>query len=353
MPNYILDDHDRIPIARRPLRVEVAAEGVAGAVALVARRGQAEDRSVLHPRPGVMILPRIDERTVVRVEPSGVQGVFPDGTVVTIRLITDEMRDTEPDVVTVQSMDVSGLAYRDLAAVDVDADRLVVSALNAVVDVVLGELAAAARSAARAVLGVDRVTDADAVHLVVGVDVSTSMAAAIAEGSVAAMIDVVAGLSHVVGFGRRLSVCLLGDRPTWLPDVPVTELAASTAQAITATGLGCGFHAAPPELRGAPRESTVMYVVTDGMPADVEELRRIGRPRRSGELGDVRHVVTIGHEGARLPGDPPATRFVPPPPGQDATAHLLGAPLTLAELISGLLVGCFPEGSDAAARVSR
>lgn len=157
MATYILDNHDRVAVARRPVTVTVAG-GREGGVRLTAHRGDAvDDGGAILPRPGVMVLPRVGGRTVIRVEPGHGHHVFAEGTLLNLTLRTDRTRDAEEDVVIVRNVEVSGLALRDLVAIDVEDDRrLSVSALNAVVDTPIGKLPAAARAAARTRLGVDR-----------------------------------------------------------------------------------------------------------------------------------------------------------------------------------------------------
>lgn len=348
MRTYILNDHDRASIARLPLRVSAATQARSDSVVLTSRCGELTDPSAIRPAPLLMILPTVAERTLIRVEPRNGLGVFPEGTVVSITLQTDALG-ADVDTVHIHAVDVSGLTHRDLAAVDVESDRrLGVSALNAVEDVVLPELAAAARGEARAALEVDRVPDGYAVNLVIGIDTSASMAPAIAEGSVGAVLDVMTGLSHVIGWNKRFDVCLLADRPRWLPDVTADELASTATREIVAVGLGCGFRSTPPELMHPHGQRTVTYVVTDGPPPDHDELAAVHR----GD-GDVRHVVMIGGSGRTGPQDLPRTRLDPPPPGSPAVGYLLGSRRVLAELVTSLLAGCFPAGSEAAGRPSR
>lgn len=344
MPRYFLREDDRIPIARRPLRAELSITGEPDAVRLVALRDRRPDPTVRVVRPGVLILRQIDGPVVLRVEPAGGRLTIPFTTVVTVRLITEE-RGVEPDEVTVAALDLSGLPGRDVVAIDVDRDQLVVSAIDVVEDVPLGPLASLARSASRAVLNVDHVEDREAVNVVIAVDLSTSMAHLMSEGSVTAAVDVIAGVAQVIGEGKELGVCLLGDRQDWLPAVRVEEIAAATGRAIEETGYGCGFSAVPAALRSAPRENTVMYVLTDGVPGDAREL---SSSRRGG--GDVRHVVVIGDETGSLPHDPPSTRFPSPPRGKEATATLLERPERLTPVVAALLSGCFGPGSAFADR---
>lgn len=339
MSTYILNNHDRISIARRPVTVSVSGGGPPGQV-LLGTSGAASDQEVRHPRPDVMILPNVTQPVtrpmVVRVLPGQGCTVFPDGTVVSVTLRTDRTRDADEDVVVVQSIDVSGLFHRDLVEVGVDGARLSVAALNAVVDSPLPPLPAAARAASRAHLGADRLTDA--VDVVIAVDTSASMAPLLADGTVEAAVDVLAGLSDVVGWGRSLTVHLLGERAERLPDVPAADLAAATVAAVGRFGLGCGCRTSSPESAGSA--PSVTFVVTDAVPADVEALR-------AGQGPDtVRHLLLLGQAVTRQPrrGDMPVTVIPAPPSGVQAGDHLMSAPGLLAGVMASLLAGLGPDG---------
>jgi len=339
MPTYLLKDQERTTIARRRVQVSVTVDRSACPIVLEATCGGGPDGSAIVPRPGFMILPRVADRTVIRVVP-GNGAIFPAGTRVGLMLRTEPDRgDPEPDEVIVRTVDVSGLGSRDLAAVDVDGPRLGVSALAAVVAAPVGRLQAMARAAAvTAVLGVDRLTGGLVEASVVAIDMSVSMAPAVAEGSVEAVVDVVAGISLVVGHGRPLRVCLLGKQPVWLPETPIHELAVSTARQVNDFGFEYGFRSWPAALRDIASEArTVVYVVTDGIPADGPD---------SHAPDAARHLVTIGPAGGPVPTAVPYTAFPSPPPGRRAADHLLGSPPRLAELVSSLLADRFAPGID-------
>ena len=71
MPNYILDGDERVSIADRPVAVTV---GGRGDVVLQAHVGGRVEPTA-QVRPDIVVLPRIVDRTVVRVVPGrGVSG---------------------------------------------------------------------------------------------------------------------------------------------------------------------------------------------------------------------------------------------------------------------------------------
>lgn len=331
---YILDDNDRVTIHRRPLTVTVSGRDAAGAplaegtVLLAARLGDAPAPSALTPRPSMLKLPRLHGPTAVRVVPGQGRRVFPEGTILDLTLQTDRGRSGDEDVVVVQDVEVSGLVSRDLLVVaEHDGARLSVTALKVVADKPLGRLSQQARAAARHRLGVERTAEPH--DLLVGVDLSSSMAPRIADGSVTAVVDVIVGLSQVIGSGRRLDVALLGDRAVPVPDAPPAELAAATARAIAENGTGCGFRAVPPG-RPLGRE-TLAFVVTDAVPADVAALRATRRQ------GENRTLVILSDGRASRAADDVPTTVLRPPHDVDATEHLLGAPHLLGELVDGMI----------------
>ncbi|MBL8926650.1 MAG: hypothetical protein JNM77_10465 [Pseudonocardia sp.] len=333
--SYILDDDDRVTIARRPLKLTVTARTAAGrtlregGVLLTAEVGGAPAPHALVARPSQMVLRAVEGTTVVRVLPGEGLPAFPEGTILDLTLRTDGTRDVDGDVVIVRDVEVSGLVVRDLLQIEQhDPNRLTVSALRVVSDEPLGPLSAAARAAARHRLGVERASEPR--DLLVAVDMSASMAPRLADGTVAAVVDVVVGLSQVIGAGRGLTVSLLAE-PTRrvLADVPA-ELAAATTREAKAAGLSCGFRSVPPG-DGVNRE-TVVYVVTDAVPADVAALRA-ARGR-----GENLSLVLVGcGRPSRAAADVPTARLTPPPPGVSADEHLRSSPELLGDLVAAML----------------
>jgi hypothetical protein len=331
MPTYRLNGHDRITIARRPIKVTVSSAGPPGQVVLGARRGAEPDLGAQHPRPGEMILPNVVGETVVRVTPGPSRDMFLDGTVVSVTLSTQRSRDADEDVVLVLPIDVSSRFHRDVVAVDLDGGRLSVTALDVVVDRPLPPLPAAARGAARACLGVDRLPEP--VDVVMAVDTSASMVPAFLDGSVAAAVDVLAGLSQVIGRDREPLVYLIGEGAHPLPETPLAELTATTVAAMERFGFGCGCRGALPEPAGSTGAFT--FIVADAVPAD------IATPGATGPADPMRHVVLLGPRETHRPrsGEPTLTVIPPPPEGMKACAHLMSAPGLLVDVMRSLLAG--------------
>lgn len=326
----VLDGDRRTTIDRRP--VTVAVTGLPpGGFRLVVLDGSREAFGVIRPRPGVVVLPRVEQALTIRLLPDR-SGEFAAGAALAVRVTTEPTPDSAGDDVLVQSVDVSGLPMRDVLVIDVlDPWRLSVTANQVVRDEPLGPLASAARAAARTHL---RDGAPDPVHVLIAVDTSASMAAALGWGSVEAVVDVLAGISQVIGHDSEPTVCLLSESTIRLPAAPVRGLAAATRSTMYQTGPGCGFRSAPPDLPVRP--PSVTYVVTDAVPADVAALRAAGGHT------DVRHLVLLADGGEPAPPDAdglPITRVRPPARGTDTSARLLADQPELAALVGSLLTG--------------
>lgn len=352
MPTHMLDGPGRARLPRRPVTASLSVSGSAGGVRLEAHSEGSEDAAAILPRPSTMIMPNVQSHTVIRLVPEGEERVFPDGTTVRLTIGTEATSEHEDELVVLSELDVSGLSFRDVAALDVVHEVLEVSAMGVVRDTVLTSLAVSARAAARTVLGVDRVPDEASVNLVLAVDMSASMGPAIRNGSVAALAEVLFGLSHVVAAGKRLEVCVLGEEVIWAPRAPADQLAAAAIEIIRERAYSIGSRASFPALRGVvPGESTAVFVLTDGLPSDVAALERDGAA-----AGEVRHLVVACDAAAWSVRDAslsiPCTLLSPPPLGQSVADHLLDRPKVLDALVESLLVGCLSPGPAPAGRTA-
>lgn len=326
MPTYRLSPGDWVRIPSRTLHLSARQARTGRPARLRTEVHGAPDTSPYHESPELTVLPAPARRTLVRVLPDPAAGVFPDGTTVTLRLRTEVPRGSREDAdeVVVNAMDVSGLASRELVVLtpDTDGPRLTVFAVSAVADDPVDGFAARVRSGARVVLGRDELAGPDRVDLLIGVDTSASMRPALSDGSVAALVDAVVGLSYVVGRPGRVRAGLLGRRPSWLPELPGRELSGAVLAEIERVGLECGFRpsAAPPPVPVGTGRPAVMFLVTDAVPADAGVLAKAGD-----RDGIALHVLVSGWPGTS--GDCPAgvacTVLEPPPPPTSAAQHLL------------------------------
>jgi hypothetical protein len=180
------------------------------------------------------VLPLIDGFVVV-VPPPGNDSGFPQGTVLQAIVAVDTTNAVDPDRAELTPLDVSGLHHVELATITPADDRLVVRARKTAVDVPLNELGARARSAARGVLGVDRLPESRQVRVEVDIDTTMSMLPLIENGTVRDVVDLLTGIAAVVGRREELHVNLIGHRVTTLP-IEELRRAADTVQGAPSTG---------------------------------------------------------------------------------------------------------------------
>lgn len=348
VPTYVLDGDGVAELPLRPVTVALQVVGTQSPVQLQALGEAGEDGSAVRPVPGMMVLPRVSAPTLVRVVPAPGSALFPPGTTVHVSLSAGARGDVDPDRAVLTPVDVSGLSHADLVTVDRAGERVSVTAVKTAVDEPLGALGAAARTAARGVLGVDQLPPAERVDLLVVVDTSASMVGPTADGSLRAAVEVLAGLSQVVSGGREVRVGTLGPDVSWLPAVPAREWGTAVQAAVRAHPLTVGFRSVVPGLAGlAPTRNVVGYVLTDAVPGDVAALRAAGEVE-----GEARHLVTLAPRSGTAAAGLPQTALDPPPAGTDAGERLLGRPDELAQVVRSLLVGVLAPDSPLAGRIA-
>jgi hypothetical protein len=324
---FILDEAMEVRIGRWPITVEVAG---GPEVTLTAEVADSADGLTARPgtRPGLITLPDVAVPTRLRVMPLQ-SGTFADGTVLTLVLRTQSRHGETDETVTVRAVDVSGRPGRDLAVLEpVDEHTLVVRRLVGF-DVPLWPLAAHARTVARGLLDIDGRDQP--LDVVVAVDMSASMAPATADGAVEAAVEVVVGVAQVLAPRQVPSVFLLGAQTERVSAATSREVGAAARAAIGATGRGAGFRATT-LLPADPR--TIVYVVTDGVPADVDGLVAAGGADR------LRRLVLVDPAGR--PEQPPGlpTAVVPVPPGGVSVRdHLQSSASAMAELVGPMVAG--------------
>ncbi|AVP68100.1 hypothetical protein A5N78_18950 [Prescottella equi] len=325
MPGYVLDGAGWVELPRRPLAVTVDATGTSVEVWAFGPDGT-ESRDVLNPLPGLMILPRVNTDTVVVARPAG-QEEFPQGTVLYVTIGVDSERDPDPERAELTPIDVSGLYSVELASVAPAEDRVVVTARKTAVDVVLDELAARARSAARGVLRVDRLPEARRVRVELDIDTTISMLPRIEDRSIRAVADVVAGIAAVVGVGDSVQVNLIGRSVTTLPTGELRDLGDRVQTALDSASLGVGFRSAAVD-RSSQTEPALVVSLSDAAPAD-----RIGNGDAASPVR--RHHVVL----SARPTEPVAgiTTVTPPGAGVEAAASLVADTARLRRLVESLI----------------
>lgn len=266
MPGYVLDGAGLVELPRQPLAVTVTALDLPVAVRATTAGG-APAPGALYPRPGFMVLPHVDGEVVVVARPHVEGTAFPQGTVLQATIGVDSSRSADPDRAELTPLDVSGLHHVELATVTLAGDRLAVAARKTAVDVPLTELGARARSAARGVLGVDRLPESRRVDVEVDIDTTMSMLPLIDDGSVHDVVDLLTGVAAVIGNREELRVNLIGRSVTTLPAAELRTVAAQVQHSLQSAGLGIGFRSAEVD-RSGRSGPTLVFTVTDAVPAD-------------------------------------------------------------------------------------
>lgn len=348
VPTYVLEGDGVAHLPQRPVTVTLQVVGNRSQVQLRAMLDGGDDPAAVRPVPGMMVLPRIAGPTVLRVVPAPGDAVFPPATTVHVALTAGSRGDVDPDRAVLTPVDVSGLGHADLVSVSGTGDRLVVAAVKTAVDEPLDAVAAAARTAARGVLGVDQLPPAEQVAVAVVLDTSASMVGPTADGSVRAVVDLLVGLAQVIGGAAQFRVGLLGREVTWLPRTAAKDWGRAADAAVRAHSLTVGFRSAGDGLTGlAPGGNLVGYVITDAVPTDVDLLTTHGLVD-----GEARHLVALAPHSGVPSVSLPLTVVEPPPAGVDAGARLLDRPAELAGIVRSLVVGAIAPESTFAGRLS-
>ncbi|GGK99789.1 hypothetical protein GCM10007382_19670 [Salinibacterium xinjiangense] len=352
MPTYVLEPNTPAKLeANRPLRFQVHAGALTGEVLFAATdvTGAPLGRTVT--RRGTLVIPKLADYTSVTVSRlSG--GVFPANTVLDLTIAYEGA--LHADAVTlVAKIEVSGIPSRQLAALRV-ADGVVSVVYE---DESNGErppltgLALLAQLATREILGVSAVDPTAAINMAVVIDGSASMLAPTNDGGVGALVEVLAGLSSVVAPNRTVRAALVGNAVEWIISDSRATLAADVRRAQISATLSTGFRSADPGLIGhRPDENTVTWVLTDGLPSDLPELRLA-----DGIEGEARHLVLFADvQAVRLQGEAgiPTTLVQPVGSEEGIAGRLEYDPANLRRTIKSLLAGCFVPGTPYAKRVA-
>lgn len=260
MTTYVLSGRDTATVPMSgPVQVRVTEEGVRVGSGLQALQPDGAEVTAERPAAGVLILRSVPGRLVLRVVPPGGAESFPAGVRAGLRIrpLTGSGAEVE-----VRSVDLGGWSRRDLAAVETRGPELVVAALDAEREAPLDPLQAAARRAARSALGTDRPPHGRAPRFVVAVDPSASMIPSIADGSLAAAVDILTGLCLVAGPDTGPEIVIAGLAPYRMPPRELPGLGTAVAAEIVRRGLECGFAPDPAQIGAGSG-----YLVTDGTPA--------------------------------------------------------------------------------------
>lgn len=317
MPTHMLEVDKPVRLPAKPVTVKISGSSGVELSALIDGR---PDEHVLRPVADKMILPVIDQPVLIRATPTG-GGTFGSATVITCTAELDVRGEVDSERAVLAQVDLSGLTGRDLISITPDGTRLELTSLGAVTNAALPELAAAARDLAREVLGAERAEAAHRRDLDLLVDCSASMRPLMADGSVAAALDVVTGVAQVTS--DDITIRLAGATATELPQVPLAELSRASTEAALAQPLAASVRLDPVQGGSAgPRTC----IVSDAVVGEPDAHWLVLVPASSWEI--LRHR-----------GDPVSTAPVPEWGRGSLSERLLGDRQQLRTLVASLVSG--------------
>lgn len=263
MPTHVLDRlGGTAPLPAKPLRVRVTTSGTQPLeLALVTRDGASLQPGSCLPggQPGVVIIPRIGPEPVqLRVRRAGA-GPFPSDTVLTVTITAESRAEVDPAAVVLTGVDISGLEAADLVELSAGAQGITATALTADASPLPG-LAGAAANTVRALIRAGRLSSTG-LDLEVLVDASASMLAWSRDGSIDAVISVLAGMDHLLGQMDGLDVRLATAQSPWRT-VAAADAGTLTTQELERLAPQSGFRPA----QFLPHADRRRIVVTDARP---------------------------------------------------------------------------------------
>lgn len=305
MPIYVLGGRDRpVCIPHQPLAVSMTGTVLGAELDVRADRDQPVVRLTAHQA----VLPSVTGTVTVAVRPAGTPR-FGAGTVIALAIAHETPDELDPVQVMFDPVDVSGDAGLVIATLQLRGAEVEIG-VSAVADAPLSPLGSAARSAARQLVG--RAPTRPDGSVVLAVDISASMRPWFADGSVAAVTDVVVGVAAAVGV-PRVSVALVGDEvtPADAPEGDPQSLAEAVRQLRPRWSAGSRWSGLP----AAP--GTI--ACTDFPTAEMRQ----------------RFPVLALSDDRRF--DPVGLRLPAPRPGSDASAELLAHPEVLGRITAGIV----------------
>lgn len=330
MPTYVLEGGGRAKLPAKPLTLRVQApEGAPPKLA--AFIGGQPDHRAITPMPGMLVLPRVEQETVVRVLPSSGE-TFGSASVLALSAAIEIHGDADPERAVMSSIDVSGLSGRDLVTVRAAGSEIEVEAMGLLADAPLPELAGRARDAARELLGVERVSGDQSVGMDLVVDASASMRLHVLDGSAAAVMEVIVGVSRVISGDREPKVTLSSARARQLPSIAPEALPQAVHDALVETRMTTGFRSSVDN----PDADSITCVVADAIPADLPTERT--------------HLVALLPDSTAqvlAPRLPRSSTVVPVSEwgAESAYGLLSGDPQLLRRVVASLLAGLLPGDS--------
>jgi len=337
MATYIIDRATPADLPLGPLRIEVAAAAGAGAFS-----GRVSPADAIGSVRSAITVPQLGA-TDSEFEIVPAAATFPAGSVFTVTVSIDG--DPQSHRAVLNDADLSGGGAQALLRFTPRESSIHIST-DYGGDTPLEGLAAAAHASVRRVLGVERVDDLSALNLGIVVDSSASMLSRTADGSVRAIVDVLTGVSRVISPRRSVHVGLVGAEITWL-DAESDDRAARVVALQEASPLTLGFRSARSELIGLhPDQNTMIFVVTDAVPADIDALAAHEEVE-----GEGRHVVVLGDGEHREVAGIPITTLPELRAEEGVAGRLEIDGPALDRIVRALLRGCFAPGTAYASRV--
>lgn len=328
MVTYVLDGKSKAHLPKRPLMVSMSVVGASGSAALDVRRGGVSDPTVIAHSPGMLILPRVEHEMLLVAVPAQGNSTFPSGTTIHVSVAVDSSQEADPDRAQLTPRDVSGLSYLELATIGPDGDRIAVVTRLEEPEVELGPLASLARAAARTVLRVDQLSESQQTMLDIRVDTSASMLPAIYDGSVRAIVEILAGVSTVISYDRNPFVSIVGSRSERVEFESAGELGTAVQARLASVRPGIGFGSGNEfsELR----PDTMVVLVTDSASDSVASTH---------QSADSRFATMIASSSrSALKVNTFAGAVVSPAPdGSDTADYLLSQPAEVEAIVRSFL----------------
>ncbi|MDR7083602.1 hypothetical protein J2X01_002897 [Arthrobacter ginsengisoli] len=280
---------------------------------------------------------------MVSVFPLG-QERFPSPTVLHLAVSVEDNASLDPQRAVLVPIDVSGLERKDLISVERVGENLILRVAHHQEDADLGPLGNAARVATREVLGLQWLDEAAAFNVMVALDGSGSAVNLVRDGTVSALVQVLTGIAQVIAGGDQVRAAVVDGSVHPVPPHDLASLPAGVVAAHQALVPSSSFRSAFPRPENlSPAAGTIVYLLTDSLPADIQELEILGEP------GEVRHIIAVTPEAAwQLLGGTSVSHTVVEPArsGANLESHLLGEPHVLRGLVRSLLQPCLSASSE-------
>jgi hypothetical protein len=148
----------------------------------------------------------------------------------------------------------------------------------------------------------------------------------------------------VIAGGNPVRAAIVDNSVHPVPPHDLTSLPAGVIAAHQALVPSSRFRSTFPAVENLrPGAGTMVYLLTDSLPADIRDLEQLVEP------GEVRHIIAVTPTAAwRLLGGTSVSHTVVEPvrSGEDLESRLLGEPHALRGLVKSLLQPCLSARSE-------